>query len=139
MSWQNIDLSKVSTQTESIPAGTYTFELAAGASYDERTGAIKASGIVADENEYKGKRVFFSYPDPESLSSKGKVQAWSAQAFKRLEQAIGVDVESGEDKVAYLHRVAGNRFSMPVVLSTPTDEYPTPRANAQLLNVKAAA
>src|ERR1700690_2778624 len=107
MSWANIDLKNVSTEFELVPEGKYTLELSSGAKYNDN-GTILASATIVSEGEFAGKRVLFSYPDPESTSSKGKVQSWSAVAFKRLTQAIGVDVNEGEDHAAYLNRVAGN-------------------------------
>jgi len=125
---------------ELLPVGKYTFELLPGARYDERNGGIVAMAAVVNNGEFNGKRVYLTYPDPESIGSRsGKVQSWSTVAFKRFEQAIGIEIDAGEDKVDYLHRIAGNRFTMPVKHSEPSDDYPTAKVNAQLLNVSAAA
>jgi len=137
LSWQNIDLKDVSTQVELLPAGVYTFELSPGAKYDDK-GAIRASATVNGHGEFTGKRVFFSYPDPESISSKGKVNSWSAVALKRLEQAIGIEINPGEDKVEYLNRVAGNHFQGTVTITPANEQYPA-SVSLGLFNVKPAA
>jgi hypothetical protein len=138
MSWNNIDLSKISLDVELVPEGTYTFELSPGAKLTE-WGALSCAGRIVNDGEFTGKTVFFSYPDPEGTSKDGKPMAWSATAFKRLTQALGEDVLDGEDKVTYLNRVAGSRFLMPIKHTVPTEEYPTKKVNALIFNVKAAA
>lgn len=138
MAWQNFDLTNVSTQTEVIPAKAYTFELAPGAKYDDR-GSLQVSATIVNDGEFTGKRVFFSYPDPEGFSREGKPMAWSATALKRLLEALGSEQEPGEDPVSTLNRVAGNRFASSIKHSTPTDQYPTVRAELAIFNVKPAA
>lgn len=133
MSWETIDLTSVSTALEIIPEKTFTFELLPGAKYDERDpNRISCQAAIVQDGEFTGRRIFFSYPDP-------SVKEWSPKALKRLEQAIGIDIERGEDPVTYLNRVAGNHFMTNVTHSKPTDEYPNPRANLNLFNVKPAA
>lgn len=139
MAWTNVDLKDVSTQIELLPQGVYTFEIAPGAKYDERNGAIKLSATVVGEGEFVGKRVFFSYPDPESVSSAGKPMKWSATAFKRLTQALGEDPSQGEDHVAYLNRIAGSRFATSITHTPATDQYPNPSVSVNLFNVRPAA
>lgn len=137
MSWTNINLKEINpAQLDLVAAGTYTFSLNTGAKYNDN-GAILASATIESDGEFRGKRMLFSYPDPESISSSGKVQQWSSVAFKRLEVALGQDVEEGEDPVAYLNRVAGSKFSAGVVVKD--DNTGTKRSNIQLLNVKPAA
>lgn len=135
MSWEAIDLKGVSTQIDLIPEGLYTFELLPGAKYNE-SGSILAQAAVATDGEFRGKRVLFSYPDPESISSKGKVQSWSAVALKRLEQAIGIDINDGETKTDYLNRVAGSKFQTGIKHNE--DDSGQKRMNLQLLNLKPA-
>lgn len=137
MSWTSIDLKQINpAQLDLVAAGTYNFELNAGAKYNER-GAILASANIVSDGEFKGKRVLFSYPDPESVSQDGKVQTWAGVALKRLEVALGIDFEQGEDPVAYLNRAAGNRFAAGIAVKE--DNTGTKRSNIQLLNVKPAA
>jgi hypothetical protein len=137
MSWANIDLKTINpAQLDLVAAGSYVFALNAGAKYNER-GAILASATIESDGEFKGKRMLFSYPDPESVSSEGKVQQWAGVALKRLEVALGVDTEEGEDPVAYLNRAAGNKFAANVTVKD--DNTGTKRSNIQLLNVKPAA
>lgn len=137
MGW-NVKWDEVSGQDAIIPAGTYTLELAPGARFAEN-GSLKASASVVTEGEFAGKRVFFSYPDPEGTSSNGKSFAWSKTAFKRLISAIGIDPEVGEAEDAYLNRVAGNRFRGQIRHSAVTEQYPTAQAELNLFNVAAAA
>ena len=140
MSWQNIDLTKINPQAEIIPEKTYTFELAPGAKYDERDpGRILVSASIVNDGEFTGRRVFFSYPDPESFNSKGNKNDWSAKALVRLLTAVGADLQEGEDPVSALNRAAGGRFTSKVTHSKPTEEYPNPRANLDIFNPKPAA
>lgn len=141
MSWANIDLTTISPTLEIIPEKMFTWELLPGATYDERDhGRINVSAAIVNDGEFSGRKIFFSYPDPEGVSPRsGKKQDWSAIALKRLEQAIGVDYEAGEDPVHFLNRAAGSRFMSGVQHSKPTDEYPNPRANLNLLNVRPSA
>lgn len=138
MAWTNVDLKNVSTQLELIPEGTYTLELAPGTKYDEKNGAVRASASIVGDGEFTGKRVFFSYPDPESISSKGKVNTWSAVALKRLIESLGVDQNEGEDVVEFLNRISGNRFAGTIKHQPATEQYPA-SASLNLFNVKPAA
>jgi hypothetical protein len=135
MSW-NVKWSDVSAQDAIIPEGKYTLELAPGAHFLD-TGALKTSASVISENEFNGKRVFFSYPNPEGTSSAGKSFAWSKTAFKRLISAIGVDPEEGESEDSYLNRVAGSRFTGQI-RHRAQEGYPT-QAELNLFNVSPAA
>lgn len=137
MSWTNINLKEVNPNLLDLVApGTYTFSLNSGAKYNDR-GAILASATIESDGDFRGKRMLFSYPDPESVSQDGKVQSWSAVAFKRLEIAVGTDINEGEDHVEYLNRVAGSKFSAGVTVKE--DATGQKRSNIQLLNVKPAA
>lgn len=137
MSWTNIDFKSINPSTVDVIAeGVYKLQLNSGAKYNDRH-SILASATVTQDGEFTGKRLLFSYPDPESTSQDGKVQDWAKIAFKRLEVAMGVDIEEGEDPVAYLNRAAGSYFSGKVVVKM--DNTGTPRSNLQLLNVKPAA
>ena len=136
MAW-TINLKEINpAQLDLIAPGTYTFELNSGAKYNDRD-AILASATIVSDGEFRGKRVLFSYPNPESLNSEGKPQVWSGVALKRLEVAIGEEVGEGEDPVEYLNRIAGAKFSAGVTVRE--DSTGTKRSNIQLLNVKPAA
>jgi hypothetical protein len=137
MGWQDIDLKDVSTQVELLPEGTYTFELSPGAKYDDK-GNIRLSATVNGSGEFTGKRVFFSFPDPTGISSKGKPFTWSAVALKRFVEAIGIDINEGEDKVEYLNRVAGNHFQTKVTVTPANEQYPA-SVQVSLFNFKPAA
>jgi hypothetical protein len=138
LSWQNIDLKNVSTEIKAIPDATYTLEINPGTKKNERD-TVLVSATVAQDGEFTGRKVYFSYPDPESVSAGGKIYSWSAVAFMRLVQALGVDLNDGEEPEAYLNRVAGSRFQAPVNTTPATDEYPQPRTNVKIFNVKPAA
>lgn len=133
MTWSNIDLSTINPNLEILPEGHYTFKLS-GAKYGERDpNRIEVSASVSTEGDFTGRKVFFSYPDP----SRPKCD-WSPRMLKRLQIAIGVDPQVGEDPVAYLNRVAGNTFGAPIKHSKPTEEYPNPRAELDIFNVSPA-
>ena len=138
MSWQNIDLKNISTQPEAIPDGTYTLEVKPGAKLNDRE-TLLVSASISQDGEFTGRNVYFSYPDPESVSASGKINSWSATAFKRLEQALGVDMNEGETPVEYLNRVAGSKFQAPITTTPATEDYPQPRTNVKIFNVKPAA
>lgn len=137
MAWENINIQDISTQMELLPEGKYNFELSAGAKFDEK-GTLKASATVNGNGEFTGKRVFFTYPDPESVSAAGKVNSWSAVAFKRLEQALGVDINPGENPVDYLNRAAGGHFTGTITHSPATEQYPA-QVRLNLFNVQPGA
>lgn len=116
MSWSNVKMSdvQVSNFTE-LPEGDFVFQIVPGASYRDRGGSQELSvQAVVVEGESKGRRTFLNFPDPESVSQNGKPKAWSAQQLKKLQLALGVDAEDGEDPVAYFHRpeVLNSQFTM---------------------------
>lgn len=140
MAWQNVDLSTVNPNIEMIPEKSFTWELLPGAHYDARDpGRIVAQAAIVQDGEFTGRRLTFSYPDPESINSKGQRNEWSAKAVRRLLDAIGYDLMPQEDPVEALNKAAGGKFSAPVKHSKPTDEYPNPRADLNIFNPKAAA
>ena len=140
MGWQDIDLTKVNPNAEIFPEGSYTFEVVPGAKFSDRDpGRVDVSAAVVNDGEFTGRRVFFSYPDPESINSKGNKNDWAPKALKRLEASLGVDAMAGEGPVTYLNRAAGSRFTGTIVHTKATEEYPNPRANLQLFTVKPAA
>jgi hypothetical protein len=105
--WETVNLAKVNPNRELIPASEYVFELA-GASMDEnRPSQLNVKATIVSEGEYAGRKVFFSYPNPEEFE-------WSPKALKRLEIALGVDAVDGETPVAYLNRCVGARFGGPI-------------------------
>lgn len=137
-SWVNVDLSNVNPGFETIPPGEYTFAVVGakwGASDPNR---IEASATIVTEGDFTGRRIFFSYPDPEKYSSKGKKMDWSIQVFKRLETALGVEKEAGQSPVEYLNAVAGHRFNGTVKLGQVTEAYPTPKAELDIFNPRPA-
>jgi len=137
--WTTINFSDINTQPEIVPAAEYTFSLN-GAKYSELyPGNIEANATIVTEGDFTGRKLFFRYPDPSSLNRKGEPNDWSPKALKRLEMALGIDINAGEDPVEYLNRAAGAHFRATVSHSKPTDEYPNPRANMNLFSVAPAA
>lgn len=139
MSWTTIDLTQVNPAPEIIPPKQYTFELAPGTKYDERDpGRILCSASIVNDGEFTGRRMFFSYPDPEGFNSKGNKNDWSSKAVVRLLTALGHE-PTNADVVDQLNAAAGGRFVAEVTHTKPTEEYPNPRANLNIFNPKPAA
>ena len=136
--WTDFNLKDINPNVEAIPPSKYTWELLAGTKYDEKNRIVVSAAIVND-GEFTGRRLSFSYPDPNSFSAAGKKNDWSGKMLKRLENALGIESGAGEDPVDYLNRVAGNRFAAPAKLGKTTDEYPTPRTELDIFNVGPAA
>lgn len=103
-SWSEIDLTAVPTDLDVLPEGQeFTFELLPGARYGKfDPNRIEAAAKVV-EGEFSGRVSYFSYPDPEK-------QEWSKGVFVRMTRALGEEINTGEDPVDYLHRVAGGKF-----------------------------
>lgn len=116
MAWSNIKMSdvQVSSFTE-LPEGDFIFSILPGASYRDHNGSQELSVQVAiAEGDLKGRRTFLNYPDPESTDKSGKPKAWSAQQLRKLQIALGVDPNDGEDPVEYFQRpeVLNSQFTM---------------------------
>jgi hypothetical protein len=130
MSWTQINLKTVNPSDLNLVAdGVYTFQLLPGAKYND-FGGIYAAATILSEGEFQGKRVSFSYPNPDEYN-------WSAPALKRLVVATGNDSEDNEDPVAVLNRIAGGRFSTKIV--NKDDKAGVKRSNLQTMSVKPAA
>jgi len=139
MSWTNVDLSNVNPNIEIVPEGEYTFKLG-GAKYgDSDPGRIECNATVSTEGDFTGRKLFFSYPDPQKPRCE-----WSPRMLKQLEIALGIDALPGQDPVAYLNGAAGNVFAAPVkhrkggVNPTTGDNYPD-RAEIDIFKVRVAA
>ena len=130
MSWTNLNLKEVSAADLNLVAdGTYTFQLNNGAKYND-FGGIYASATIQSDGEFKGKRVSFSYPNPDEFN-------WAAPALKRLIVATGNEAEDNEDPVAVLNRISGGLFSTKIV--NKPDKTGVNRSNLQTMSVKPAA
>lgn len=147
MGFVDVKLSDVVIEKPSpVPNGTYTFQLLPVAEYRinkfNQMEELNVSVSVV-EGEHAGRRVFITYPDPTAISSKGKSMAWSEQALKKLEIALGTDSLPGEDSVVYLNRVAMNghaHFKGTIAPSRYIREGETdPRPEFQLFSVAPAA
>jgi len=106
--WLDVDLTEVSTDNDVLPESTYfDWELLPGAKpSDFDANRINCAAKVAS-GEFTGRVKYFSYPDPAK-------QPWVLGVFRRLVNAIGEEIEKGEEPIAYLNRVAGAGFSAPV-------------------------
>jgi hypothetical protein len=128
MAW-SINLKEISANDLNlVPDGVYTFSLNAGASYNDK-GGINASAQIITDGPYRGRKMLFSYPNPDQFP-------WAGPSLKKLSVAIGIDVEDGEDPVEYLNRVAGSLFSSKVV--NKVDKNGEDRSNLQTMSVKPA-
>jgi hypothetical protein len=132
MGWTEIDLPSVSTTITPVAEGEYTFELLAGAKFSEYDAArVEAAAAIVD-GEFAGRRLFFSYPDPDK-------QEWAPRVFKRLVESLGQDIEQGENPVSYLNRSAGLRFKAPVKHRAGGDEGAPKKADIDIFHVKPSA
>lgn len=132
MSWSEIDLTSISTDTDLLPETTdFVWELLPGAKFSKYDPArVEAAAKVAS-GEFAGRVKYFSYPDPAK-------QSWSAGVFIRMTRALGVEIEEGESPVDYLNRVAGNQFIAPVKHRTIEYEGATSQKDEiKITNVKA--
>lgn len=136
--WQTVNLKDVKPeQRDEIPVGTYVFELMPGTKYDDYNG-VSVSAAIVSEGDTRGRRAFFSFPDPTSTSQAGKPKTWSAQALKKFEIALGIEAEDGESPTEYLNRVAGTRFGAEIKLSTRTRQDGSPRHELNIFSFTAA-
>jgi hypothetical protein len=124
MAFIDVVVADIELESNGLGAGKYVFDLNPGAAY--RTNKfngqeeLKLSATVA-EGDSKGRVTFWEYPDPTSESKNGKSMAWSAQAIKKLQVALGVDALPGEDPATYFGRVANDsagRFSGEIIEET---------------------
>lgn len=114
MPFTDVTLADVELEKpQSIPAGSYKFKLQPGAQYrTNKFNGVEELNVRFDvaEGDYAGRPVFVNYPDPTAIQQKGKnagkPMAFSAQALKRLEIALGEDSLPGETPADYLNRVA---------------------------------
>ena len=128
MSFVELRLDEVKIEKpKQVPAGDYTWQLLPVAQvrinkYTEQE-ELNLSAAIA-EGDYAGRREFWNYPDPTQVSKKGKSLAWSAQAMKKLELALGLDALPGESAVDFFNRAAqsgANRFGASLVDETRKD------------------
>lgn len=147
MPFVDVKLSDVELEKPSpLGLGTYVFQLLPGAEYRKNKfndiEELNVSAAVA-EGDHSGKRIWFTYPDPTATSTKGKSLAWSAQALKKLEIALGTDALPGEDSATYLNRVASSaaaRFTGTVTPSRMIREgEKEPRPEFNVFSVSPAA
>lgn len=134
MSW-NVNLKDVNPLPDTIPAEEFDFELIGAKYTDYDPNKIEVTARIATEGTFQGRRVYFTYPDPEKYG-------WSPKQLKRLEMALGVDSLVGEDPVAFLNRVSGNLFRSNVIHRSYTpegSETPVTKSELNIFGVKPAA
>jgi len=145
MGFETVIASDVKLEKIQVPAGEYVFQLSPGA--EERVNKyngiteLNLSAAVA-EGEQAGKRVFWTYPDPTAIGkNSGKPLAFSAQAMKKLEIALGIDSNPGETFPEYFRRVAGARFGATLATQTYVKDGVEVVSDPkfQIFSVKAAA
>jgi hypothetical protein len=147
MGFETVVVNDVKIEKPTVPAGTYVFQLLPGAG--ERINKfngiteLNLSAAVAEGDE-QGKRVFWTYPDPTSVSKKsGKVNDWSAQAMKKLQLVLGIDAYGGETFTQYFARVGAEnapRFSATMAAGNyETKDGSEPRVQFNVFSVKPAA
>jgi len=115
MGFETVVAADVKLEKNIPPPGEYVFQLLPGA--EERPNKftqvmeLNLSAAVAEGDE-AGKRVFWSYPDPDAIQKSGKNagkrMSFSEQAMKKLEIALGIDALPGEIFPEYFRRVAAN-------------------------------
>lgn len=109
MSWTEVNFAEVNPGVDLIAEGDYTLRVLGGErnKYDQE--AIDVKAAVVNEGPYCGQKVFFKFPNP-AVAGKGVPASdprnWVNKAFKRFEQAIGINIEPGEHPVEYLNRIA---------------------------------
>jgi hypothetical protein len=104
MGWVNLKADEVSPFQEPIAIGDYDFQLL-GATLDNASNRLNIKAVIASDGEYTGRRVRFSFPDPDQYD-------WAPRVFARLREALGVTALPGEEPLTYLNRAAenGGRF-----------------------------
>ena len=127
--WANIDLTTIPTGLELLPKGEYTFAILPGSKFNDKDSGRVDFSLSVVGGEFVGKRIYSSFPNPDSFP-------WSATAFKRLVEAVGTDVEAGENPVSYLNRVANLHVNYPV--EHKTDSQGVERANVNLFKPRPA-
>ena len=146
MGFVDLKLSDIELEKRGLGLGTYIFQLLPGTETRQNkftgTEELNVSAAVA-EGDDKGKRVWFTYPDPTVLSKNGKSMAWSAQALKKLEIALGTDALPGEDPATYLNRVASSEAARFKATVSPSryirDGETDPRPEFNVFSVSPAA
>lgn len=147
MSWNDVTLADVKAEEFSqLPLGDFTFSLQPGAKVRTNNFGTEELVLAATivDGDYTGRWVFMQYPDPNSVNSNtGKKAAWSAQALKKLEIALGTDALPGEKSLDYFNRVAANGHSRFKATIAPANKVRTgeaePRPEIKLFSVAPAA
>lgn len=97
-----LDLSGVNPNYEPVAASEgYGFRILGAKVENER---LTVNVQIASEGDYKGRKLRFNYPDPDSDAGR-KLSV--PKLLKRLEQAIGVDQLPGEPMDVFFNRAAG--------------------------------
>jgi hypothetical protein len=148
--WTNIKFGELEVNDgfPALPEGDFDFQLLPVAQYrtkefDGKTYQDVNASASFVAGDLQGRRIFFSYPDPTSTNKDGKPKTWSAQMLKKLSIVMGIDIEDGEDPVAYLNRAATTgaaRFGGKLQKGRYIPEGQTePRVELNLFSVRPAA
>lgn len=121
---------------EPLPEQDFTWQILPGSKFNDfDPGKIDVPAAVVD-GEFAGRRKFMSYPDPQKMD-------WSPRILKRLIESLGVEMleEEGSNPIAYLNRVAGNRFGAPIKHRKYTSDagVEVTKDDINIFNVHAAA
>lgn len=132
MSWGTIDLSEVSTDGKVLPEETFNFELVKAKPNNWNEAKIDVNAKVISDGKFKGERVWFSYPDPETYD-------WSPQLIARLAKHMGIKIDAGEKALDFLNRAAGlgGKFSAPMRHRVfEKDGLPTTKSEVNIMAVR---
>jgi hypothetical protein len=132
MSWGTIDLSEVSTDGVTLPEEVFNFELVKAKPNNFDENKIDVNAKVISEGPFKGERVWFSYPDPDTYK-------WSPQLVARLAKNMSIKIESGETALEFLNRAAGlgGKFSAPMQHRVvEKDGLPTTKSEVNIMKVR---
>lgn len=132
MSWNDVDLSTVTTTIEPLALGDYVFELLPGTALSGDGKRIECSASVT-EGPFAGRRVYFSFPDPTQFD-------WAPRVLKRfITYALGEDTPEGTHPVQVLASASGKRFSGEIKEGKTSEAYPTPKRELNIFKLKPAA
>lgn len=107
MSWESVKLSDIKEESNELPAGSYTFQIAPKSSgYRQwNNGQQLQLRLTVIEGEQKGRAFFLQYNDPATIENPDSVKKM-LQGLKKLQAVLGVDQKENEDLADYFNRVA---------------------------------
>lgn len=134
--WENVKLKEVNPNMEIVPVGTYTFGIGKAEWNADTPGRFSVRCSIVSEGDFRNRSLFLNFNPPGAEGAKSQ----SAKVLKRLETALGIDMDEGEDPVAYCNRAAAayGRFITDVKHWTPkpTADDPEPNPKDQINGFK---